>query len=34
MEGLHSACHVARVHGDTSKLRSIIELALVDDPVY
>lgn len=34
MAGLHSACHVARVDGDTSKLRSIIAVALTDDPVY
>ncbi|UUZ58216.1 Fic/DOC family protein [Nocardioides sp. B-3] len=34
MNSLHSACHVARVDGDTSKLRSIISAAITNDPVY
>ncbi len=34
MDSLHSACHVARVDGDTSKLRSIISAALTNDPIF
>ncbi|KRC57012.1 MULTISPECIES: Fic/DOC family protein [unclassified Nocardioides] len=34
MDGLHSACHAARVDGDTSALRTIIAVALTVDPVY
>lgn len=34
MDGLHSACHVARANGDSSELRSMIAVALTDDPVY
>lgn len=34
MDGLHSACHVARTQEDIAPLRAIIAAVLTDDPVY